>query len=121
MLVAGKRFLTELSGDVHGIDTDERGIAFAKLLSRGTFTVVDGKRIPYDDKSFDTIFFIETLEHIEPTQIPATIKEILRVLKDDGRFIITVPSTHIPTEKNITSILLLKVYKKRYHHIFPRR
>lgn len=87
------KFISMLGGDVRGIDNDSRGIAFAKLINpSGTYEVVDGKRIPYADKTFDRVFLIETLEHIPPSEITELIKEINRVLKDDGKFIITVPS-----------------------------
>lgn len=104
------RFVAMLEGDVRGVDTDSRGVAFAKLIhSEGTYEVVDGKVLPYPDKTFDTIFLIETLEHIHPDDIPATITEISRVLKDDGQLVITVPSTR----------MVNKPGSKHYQHFTP--
>jgi SAM-dependent methyltransferase len=49
----------------------------------------DGKRLPFDDKSFDTVLNVQVLEHTpEPG---ALVKEMSRVLKDDGRLILTAP------------------------------
>jgi len=45
--------------------------------------------IPIKDESFDTILLIEVLEHLEKPQ--ATLNEVHRLLKDDGRLIVTMP------------------------------
>ena len=49
----------------------------------------DGKRLPFEDRSIDTILNIQVLEH---TPTPgALVIEMARVLKDDGIMIITAP------------------------------
>jgi len=49
----------------------------------------DGKRLPFEDRSIDTILSIQVLEH---TPTPgALVIEMARVLKDDGIMIITAP------------------------------
>jgi SAM-dependent methyltransferase len=49
----------------------------------------DGKRLPFDDRTFDTVLSIQVLEH---TPAPAAlVAEMARVLKDDGLMIITAP------------------------------
>jgi SAM-dependent methyltransferase len=49
----------------------------------------DGKRMPFEDDSFDCAFGTEVLEHCpEPEMV---LKEVLRVLKLDGIFFFTVP------------------------------
>jgi ubiquinone/menaquinone biosynthesis C-methylase UbiE len=96
------RFLKELQdknySNLHGIDYSERAIAFAKLLlPKVTFSAADlTKGTTYQDNSFDVIFMIETLEHIIPEQIPPILKEIRRMLKPGGEFIVTVPSDAFP-------------------------
>lgn len=105
------RFVAMLDGDVHGIDMDERGIAFAQLLAGKTkLSVVSGEDVPYKDSTFDTVFLIETLEHIPPNDIPRVIQEIARVLKDDGKLVITVPSTK----------MVNKPGSKHYQHFSPQ-
>jgi SAM-dependent methyltransferase len=49
----------------------------------------DGKRLPFDDASFDTVINIQVLEHTASPQ--ALLHEISRVLKRDGLLIISVP------------------------------
>ena len=48
--------------------------------------------LPYDDSLFDVVVFSETIEHISPTIVPAILKEISRVLRQDGIVIISSPN-----------------------------
>jgi len=49
----------------------------------------DGKKIPFDDESFDSILTFQVFEHIfEPEEF---LSEISRVLKPGGHILITVP------------------------------
>ena len=49
----------------------------------------DGKTIPFEDKSFDSILSNQVFEHVfNPNQF---LKEINRVTKVGGKFLITVP------------------------------
>ena len=49
----------------------------------------DGKKIPFQDNYFDSIFSSEVFEHIP--NINEILNELNRVLKKDGRILITVP------------------------------
>jgi SAM-dependent methyltransferase len=49
----------------------------------------DGRRLPFEDKSFDTVLNVQVLEHTpEPG---ALVREMARVLKDDGLLILSAP------------------------------
>jgi SAM-dependent methyltransferase len=49
----------------------------------------DGKRIPFEDSSFDAVLSFQVLEHVfEPQEF---LSEAKRVLKPGGNFLITVP------------------------------
>jgi len=48
--------------------------------------------IPFPDGSFDVVVMSEVLEHLSDEILIATIAEVRRALKPDGRFIGTVPS-----------------------------
>jgi SAM-dependent methyltransferase len=51
--------------------------------------VYDGKTLPFPDRSFDTVLNVQVLEH---TPHPgALVNEMARVLKDDGRLILSAP------------------------------
>ncbi|MBP6881379.1 MAG: class I SAM-dependent methyltransferase [Candidatus Pacebacteria bacterium] len=96
------RFLKELKDknyhDLHGIDYSEKAISFARLLlPEVIFSSADlTKGTSYSNNHFDVVFMIETLEHIIPDEIPSILKEIQRMLKPGGEFIVTVPSDAFP-------------------------
>jgi ubiquinone/menaquinone biosynthesis C-methylase UbiE len=48
----------------------------------------EAERIPFKDKTFDTITFIASLNHIVDRE--SALKEAARVLKDKGRILITM-------------------------------
>lgn len=106
------RFLFELSqGNAHnqlvGLDFSQAAIDFAKVLMRDTKVELvcgDISDTNLFDQKFDIITLIETLEHIEFKEIQTLLKGIHNYLKEDGSFIISVPS------KN------MKLYKAHYQH-----
>ncbi len=49
-------------------------------------------QIPFPDNNFDAVTMLAVFEHIEPTLLPSLIREILRVLKPGGSFIMTTPA-----------------------------
>jgi len=70
-------------------DMDKRG------ESRGRWILINGDTtsLPFKDATFDKIICSEVLEHIPDDQ--QGIRELVRVLKDDGRIAISVP-TYLP-------------------------
>ena len=53
---------------------------------------VERHQLPFEDGSFDGIFFTEVLEHIAITDPLRVMEEIRRVLKDDGLLIFSTPN-----------------------------
>ena len=49
----------------------------------------DGNTIPFDNETFDSILTSEVLEHVP--DIDKTLKDLIRVLKPNGKILITVP------------------------------
>jgi SAM-dependent methyltransferase len=61
----------------------------AQSRAKGPDVVYDGKTLPFEDQSFDTVMSIQVLEHTpEPGHL---IAEMARVLKPDGVLILGAP------------------------------
>jgi SAM-dependent methyltransferase len=61
----------------------------ASRRKRKADVLYDGKRLPFDDGSFDTVLSVQVLEHTpQPFELFA---EMARVLRKDGVLILTVP------------------------------
>lgn len=70
-----------------GVDADLSG-EFG-MRRQSSITYYDGKRLPYDDGSFDHVLCTEVLEHVsDPLAFLADLK---RVLRQGGTLILTVP------------------------------
>lgn len=84
------------AGGITGVDWSENALRFARVfVSNATFIKADLRSIPLPDASFDLIVFLETLEHFPPENIAAPIKELHRLLKSDGRLLLSVPSNKL--------------------------
>jgi glycosyltransferase involved in cell wall biosynthesis len=88
--------LSKTKSHVIGIDISKTGIiearTFAKqnnLGSNPTFAFMSGSSLAFKDNSFDTVILPEIIEHLKsPRRI---IQEAIRVVRNGGRIIISVP------------------------------
>lgn len=60
-----------------------------KLLGNRLFQIQDGQGLPLSDGTFDLVFALDILEHLEDDQ--GLLGEIHRVLKPGGRVVISTP------------------------------
>lgn len=76
---------------ITGIDVYSRAIKYGKKeYPHINFILADAQNIPFKDKSFDLVICYETIEHlINPL---GALKEIRRVLKNDGVALIAMDS-----------------------------
>jgi SAM-dependent methyltransferase len=85
-------------GEVVGVDLVEADVPGIRPV------VADLRTLPFEDESFDVVFCISTLEHVgydntrygvegerDETGMEAALDELLRVLGDSGRLLLTVP------------------------------
>lgn len=87
---AVSEFLQNLGCEVTAFDISKE--ALSKAAKRGVKTVQGNveSKLPFKDQSFDGVFWGDNVEHLF---FPAkTLKEIQRVLKKDGRLIISTPN-----------------------------
>jgi SAM-dependent methyltransferase len=100
LFLASKRQYT-----VYGTDIQDRSGELLKNLKllglmkdydsgRIKIEVQDARKLSYDSKTFDSIYSISCLEHIENNGDTKAVKEMARTLKKGGRAVITVPFNH---------------------------
>ncbi len=79
---------------VVGIDVLPGSVSYAKRrFARSkvvSFRVADAHELPFPDNSFDAVFCLETLEHVEDPEKAAC--EMFRVLKKGGYAVVLVPN-----------------------------
>ncbi len=89
------RRLREFSRDVYGVDIDEervrRGAAQVPNLALAL-----GEYLPFADETFDVVLLHEVLEHV--TDDVATLREVRRVLRQEGRAVVFCPNRLYPFE-----------------------
>ncbi len=99
-----------------GIDVSEESIkkAQSKNIKGCFFSAYDGSHIPFSDGTFDVVFAACVFHHINREKHISVLKEIYRVLKDGGKFIVfehnplnplTVKTVHdCPFDEGVTLI-----------------
>lgn len=77
-------------GQAQGVDSDEEAIRFCHM--RGVHNVAHMKtgELLFPDGKFDVVTMFDVLEHIDDDA--GTMREVARVLKPDGLFVVTVPA-----------------------------
>lgn len=79
-----------LGHDVVVVDLDRERINFGKRSAQALFVRADGYRLPFAEATFDEVVLEEILEHLEDQK--AFISEAYRVLRPDGRIILSTPN-----------------------------
>ena len=77
-------------GDVYGFDISETAVYFCRQQGLYNIKVGDINNLPYEDNFAEIIVCSDMLEHVDD-DIHA-LKELYRVLKPNGRLVITVPA-----------------------------
>lgn len=100
---AGSGFMSTLMArlgcEVEAVDVDTRPWMYRPVR------LYDGVRLPYPDRYFDVVFTCFALEHLP--ELPRCLREMARVLKNDGRMIHIVPTASWRAWSNLTHVLWL--------------
>ena len=89
----GTRILFDSAKQIVGVDVSENAVSSAKNEYGHlgiTFKQIDGKRLPFDDDTFDVIVSFQVIEHI--VDHSKYIGEIQRVLAPNGVVLFTTPN-----------------------------
>lgn len=95
----GTEILSHKCGSVIGVDMNEETIQYNKQNNNNpkiSFQTGDITNLDFPDAYFDSITSFETMEHVDPHK---ALLELRRVLKSDGKLIISTPQNalgHIP-------------------------
>src|SRR3989344_1122900 len=93
----------------YGVDVDpelkdiaERNIA--NNNAKVELKIYNGRVLPYPDQYFDFVTSSSVLEHVSyPEEL---LNEVLRVLKPNGRFLLTLPNKYYPKETHTLAYLV---------------
>lgn len=86
------------ASQVTGVDLSEERIESARIRFQGSnlnYMPMDIGIMGFDSGIFDLVVNFEVLEHIAEPDSHVIMKEILRVLKPNGRFIISTPNRDV--------------------------
>ncbi len=100
------RHCMSLGIDAYGIDyaevatlmtrdviSSEREGADGDYLAAGGVCRSDAKVLPFPSDFFDRVLLFDVVEHLYPWELESSLREILRVLKQDGRLVVhTAPN-----------------------------
>ena len=81
--------------DIIGVEIDEMAVEYANFIYGGGGGVISYLKgsilnLPFEDNTFNVVTSFETIEHIEDDK--GQVKEVLRVLKDGGLYIVSTPN-----------------------------
>ena len=51
------------------------------------------ERLPFDDEHFDVVTMLAIFEHVDPPKLQTLLREILRILRPGGVYIMTTPAS----------------------------
>lgn len=76
---------------LYGIDISKFAISNADKLYTGEFIKSGIKYIPFDSDKFNVVLALDILEHLRTKECLRGLKEIYRVMKMSGKFIVSIP------------------------------
>ena len=85
--------LNEIASEIYGLDIHKKNKEIEDILHKhnikANLVSASAVKIPFEDSFFDSIFSISAIEFID--ELDTVCKEIKRVLKKDGFFIVITP------------------------------
>jgi 2-polyprenyl-3-methyl-5-hydroxy-6-metoxy-1,4-benzoquinol methylase len=79
---------------VVGCDADPARLSVGAQGRRGVYVRADIQHLSFADEAFDLIACMEVLEHLDQRITPQVLNEFHRLLKPQGKLLITTPNYH---------------------------
>lgn len=76
---------------LYGIDISPYSIKKINTKISGDFRIANIQKIPFQTNLFDYVLALDVLEHLNKRELIVGLKEICRVIKVNGKLIISVP------------------------------
>lgn len=91
--------LAEAGAEVVAVDISVDSLKIVKKIAAYygksiLLTACDGQSLPFKSEAFNSVYCLETLEHMPDDE--RTIGEIYRILKGFGDFVLSVPNSQFP-------------------------
>ena len=94
-----------------GTDISQKNISIVREKGLGIVNADFNERLPFDDRTFDTVFCSHVLEHIDSPL--GLLKEMNRVLKETGHLVLALPS-----EVTFVNLFTKGYYKGHTGHLY---
>ena len=120
-------FLTLMGADMSVQDLSESdmkvGISQCKKIGINVdYKIGDAQSLKFDDSTFDFVISNDFFEHISSKQKVNVIREVARVLKPGGRFVIKTPNlTYLKISINLKRIARIIRFKSPFIYIYSTR
>lgn len=86
----GEYLIKKFDTKVEGLDISPQAVKVAKKRGVNARVFDLDKRLPFKNKTFDVVFWGDNVEHLFKPEF--VLKELSRVLKNDGRLILSCPN-----------------------------
>ena len=105
----------------HGVDTTIQTPHAAQDIVLTKCDLANAERLPFPDDFFDVVTMLAVIEHIEAARLVGVFREVGRLLKPNGRFILTTPCPwaegllRFMAKSGLVSAEEIKDHKISYH------
>jgi ubiquinone/menaquinone biosynthesis C-methylase UbiE len=106
-------FLKTRFDEVIGVDVNESDLLIAREVNsrKGIKYIKCGaENLPFSDNYFDEVICVDVIEHVRDDK--KALKEMNRVLKKDGKLILTVPNKNYPFSYDPINYILEGLFKR---------
>jgi len=76
-------------GEIWGVDLSEEALSFCKKRNLTQVKKGEAEKLPFSKEAFDVVCALDVLEHVNDE---LAVREIRRVLKNNGFVVVTVPA-----------------------------